>query len=695
LEGTNFRAQKSGAISFNRMKRSGAGSDIHFPLNLYWKIKSAKPNLIISSEMGMRTLLAVIFKISHPKVKLTLWLTLSERTESNYGDIRLLLRRFILSHADHVVVSGSSAARYIQTFIQHPKITIAPQAISLDFDTNYKESERKIEPTLLIVSSEEPRKNISWTVHNLNEWAQKNNTIMQLCIVGDLPSSIRLETFNFLKITNHGFVQHSEMLRIFQRVDLLIFPTLADEWGLVVNEAFANSVPVIGSHCAESVIELISDSYNGWIFDPKDATSFHFALTQFFSAFKDQNLYSKMKMAAKNTLSAKASVENLALALISNHEMPKETDEKIPNVIFSLRYLNKYRVPLIQQLSEILSGSGQELRVLGSIPNNAARKNQDLGWHPAYKVAPEIKFRFGKKEIRYRFIPRKYIFADVFLSEHAAGNLHNIKILILRRILRKPTILIGHGTNITSRQNFLSTYLERIQLRLCTLYLAYTPESAIRAKKIGGESISTEIFFNSTDTKTLTQLVNSFREISNKQTSEKWKAIYLGSFHASKNIEQLLSLCSRIYSTDHRFQITVCGEGDQEIFETMSSLSFVQVVGFKESKDLAKLAAQANIMLTTGRIGLNATDSFALRTPIVGLSKSVRHAPEFEYLNEANSLILPTLDEVFESVLRLMNSEEEIQKLKIGCDQSAKQYSIERSAQIIAKTISAICQKID
>ena len=693
LEDIGFRAQESQAISFTRKGRSDAGSDIHFPLNLYWKIRSAKPNLILTTELGMRTLIAVIYKILHPEVQLTLWLTLSERTERNYGEMRLLLRRFIISHADHIVVASASAERYIATFPEHPKITKAPQAIAQDYDLKYEKSVINIEPVLLIISSNSPRKNTSWAVHRLDEWARKQNKRVSLQIVGELPTSLDLKSFAFLKITTQGFVQPSEMTHFYQIADVLIFPTLADEWGLVVNEALSHSLPVIGSYCAEAVNELISDSYNGWSFNPKDEATFNSALTHFFATYRDQNLYSKMKLAAKDTVTTKATMEALALALVSRHKKSKVATQKTVNVVISMRYLNKYRVPLIQKLSQILLAEGKELRVLGSIPNNAARKNEDLGWHPTYRVVNQFKLTLAKRELRFRFIPRNCIAADIFVSEHAAGNLHNFIILITRKIMRKPTVLMGHGSNITSQSSFLSIIVESIQLRMCTLYLAYTAESAIRAKRLGGERIPTVNFFNSTDTKTLTQLMESNRKNSYAQSCDKWKALYVGSFHSSKNIQQLLSLCSMIHEKDQRFHIVICGEGDQEIFDSMRALSFVEAVGFKESSELAKLAVECKILLSTGRIGLNATDSFALRTPIVGLSAGVLHAPEFEYLNQSNSIILPTIDAVSEAVLRLMKSEGEIENLKNGCDQSAMHYSIERSAEIIAKSISDICKE--
>jgi hypothetical protein len=48
----------------------------------------------------------------------------------------------------------------------------------------------------------------------------------------------------------------------------LAFPTLADEWGLVVNEAMAAGLPVLGSLYSQAVEELVQDRINGWTFHP-------------------------------------------------------------------------------------------------------------------------------------------------------------------------------------------------------------------------------------------------------------------------------------------------------------------------------------------------------------------------------------------------------------------------------------------
>ena len=48
----------------------------------------------------------------------------------------------------------------------------------------------------------------------------------------------------------------------------MLFPTLSDTWGLVVNEAMAMGLPVLGSVKSQAVTELIEDGVSGWWFDP-------------------------------------------------------------------------------------------------------------------------------------------------------------------------------------------------------------------------------------------------------------------------------------------------------------------------------------------------------------------------------------------------------------------------------------------
>ena len=54
--------------------------------------------------------------------------------------------------------------------------------------------------------------------------------------------------------------------RLYAQGGILAFPTLSDEWGVVVNEALASGIPVMGSLYSQAVEEMVRDGIDGWTF---------------------------------------------------------------------------------------------------------------------------------------------------------------------------------------------------------------------------------------------------------------------------------------------------------------------------------------------------------------------------------------------------------------------------------------------
>ena len=70
-----------------------------------------------------------------------------------------------------------------------------------------------------------------------------------------------------------GFVQQPELPRWLGMADALVFPTLGDPYGYVVEEAMAASLPVIASESAGEIRERVIDGVTGYIVPSADSTA--------------------------------------------------------------------------------------------------------------------------------------------------------------------------------------------------------------------------------------------------------------------------------------------------------------------------------------------------------------------------------------------------------------------------------------
>lgn len=66
------------------------------------------------------------------------------------------------------------------------------------------------------------------------------------------------------------FIPKEKLWEYYQAADLFVLPTRNDPWGLVVNEAMANALPVITTTQCIAGLELVKDGINGYLYDCED-----------------------------------------------------------------------------------------------------------------------------------------------------------------------------------------------------------------------------------------------------------------------------------------------------------------------------------------------------------------------------------------------------------------------------------------
>lgn len=97
----------------------------------------------------------------------------------------------------------------------------------------------------------------------------------ELVIIGG--GTLETEYLNFIKKNRFknvkiiGFKSKEEIKKYYKAADLFVLPTREDIWGLVINEAMANGLPVITTNRCIAGLELINNGENGFIIDVDDS----------------------------------------------------------------------------------------------------------------------------------------------------------------------------------------------------------------------------------------------------------------------------------------------------------------------------------------------------------------------------------------------------------------------------------------
>lgn len=102
----------------------------------------------------------------------------------------------------------------------------------------------------------------------------KTNKEIGCYIIGGTPTEEyiqQVESLGLQHVHFVGFKQKAELAEFYRAADAFVLPTREDIWGLVVNEAMANGLPVVTTQRCIAGIELITDPALGCLVPVDDA----------------------------------------------------------------------------------------------------------------------------------------------------------------------------------------------------------------------------------------------------------------------------------------------------------------------------------------------------------------------------------------------------------------------------------------
>jgi glycosyltransferase involved in cell wall biosynthesis len=285
-EGVDVLVQRS--LAFPSSWRHPSGFEhpitVHIPYDTLWRLLRMQPHVVISGELGARTFQASLYRVFRPRTRLIVWATLSEHTERGWGATRERVRRWIIPRADAVLVNGASGARYVEGLgASQEKVFVAPYTTDMEpFLRSTLQRQPDSNLRLLISGQLLERKGLVPFFRVLSRWAQVHpNRGVEIWLLGDGPLRSILARQSLppnVDLRFLGSVGYEQLPDYYAQAGILAFPTLADEWGLVVNEALASGMPVLGSVFSQAVEELVKDGETGWTFRPDQPENMYEAL---------------------------------------------------------------------------------------------------------------------------------------------------------------------------------------------------------------------------------------------------------------------------------------------------------------------------------------------------------------------------------------------------------------------------------
>ena len=254
----------------------------HLPIGLWRDLSRFAPDAVVTHELGPRSLLASLWCRAHRR-PYVVWSYQSRAMGSARGRLRTAVRRTILDHAAAIVGMGCQAREVLEaTGVPAPRIIDAPNATDVALVLGRLLEQRadgtvdELRATLskgkrvaLFCGRLVPFKGLRELLDAWTALPAQLHSTWRLVVVGDGPLATLVEAAGkHADIAHLPAVPMRDVPAHYAAADLHVFPSLADAWGLSVQEAMLCGVPTLCSIHAGCADELVTDGVDGIRFDP-------------------------------------------------------------------------------------------------------------------------------------------------------------------------------------------------------------------------------------------------------------------------------------------------------------------------------------------------------------------------------------------------------------------------------------------
>ena len=288
--------------------------------------------------------------------------------------------------------------------------------------------------------------------------------------------------------------------------------------------------------------------------------------------------------------------------------------------------------------------------------------------------------------------------AQVLICDEIVHNLTVWVIAFVHRLFGKRLILIGFmtrgpGSGLVARVRRL---LLRFLRRSADALISYT-EAGRRALEAEGWPMDRVfVSYNTLDTAALQRISESVtdeevEEMKTRLGIDGKAVLFLGKLIPEKHVEVIVEALGLMADPP---VLVIVGEGPEWArLEALAAGSPGRVIftgAIYDEYEVARYLALSEFLVLPGRVGLTCVHGFAAARPCITTGRGgVDQTPEFDYVNDENAIVVPSLDPQMyaDAVTRLLADPELLEHLRKGAISTAQRLRIDAMVEGYAAAV--------
>lgn len=341
-----------------------------------------------------------------------------------------------------------------------------------------------------------------------------------------------------------------------------------------------------------------------------------------------------------------------------------------------------YRIKFFQLLKQHFKDFNL---VAGDSNFNSTPKTEPMAWNFCEK-SKQVFFLNQKLLFQYGSL-KKMLFADALILNANLRIISNWLLLLIRKLFFKKTILWGHAIGKKNVPNIIKNFY----LTLSNGFICYTEKDLLFMQNKFPKIklwVAPNACLNKEECHPCQLEISAINSI-----------IYVGRLIKAKKVDVLIralknAIDKKFLSNEVRLLIVGDGIERNNLIELVKELNLMDRVTFKghiqETSVLRKLYGSSFCSVSSGYVGLSATQSFSFGIPMV-VSKNESHSPEIEACQEGFNAKYFETDDVNDLALKLLEFYKERESFFESRNQisenAARNYSFEAMRDTFVRVI--------